>query len=125
MNMFKKNGGFTLVELIVVIAILAILASIAVPAYSGYIKKANESANQAAAVAVKTAVYAAYAEKGENPPAEITITNGVPQGIKYEEEYKFYLGNTDVTKANGTWNLNVWTATGTTTPTTDPQTANN
>ena len=28
MNMFKKNGGFTLVELIVVIAILAILAGI-------------------------------------------------------------------------------------------------
>ena len=41
MNMFKKNGGFTLVELIVVIAILAILAGIAVPAYSGYISKAT------------------------------------------------------------------------------------
>ena len=42
MNMFKKNGGFTLVELIVVIAILAILAGIAIPAYSGYIQKAEE-----------------------------------------------------------------------------------
>ena len=39
--MFKSNGGFTLVELIVVIAILAILASVAVPAYSGYIAKAE------------------------------------------------------------------------------------
>lgn len=45
MNMFKKNGGFTLVELIVVIAILAILAGIAVPAYSGYIKKAEQAAD--------------------------------------------------------------------------------
>lgn len=39
--MFKSNGGFTLVELIVVIAILAILAGVAVPAYSGYIAKAE------------------------------------------------------------------------------------
>ena len=42
-TIFKKNGGFTLVELIVVIAILAILAGVAVPAYSGYVTKANMS----------------------------------------------------------------------------------
>ena len=39
--MFKSNGGFTLVELIVVIAILAILAGVAIPAYTGYIEKAQ------------------------------------------------------------------------------------
>ena len=39
--MFKSNGGFTLVELIVVIAVLAILAGIAVPAYGTYIEKAK------------------------------------------------------------------------------------
>ena len=41
--MFKSNGGFTLVELIVVIAILAILAGIGVPAYSSYIQKATDT----------------------------------------------------------------------------------
>lgn len=53
--MFKKTGGFTLVELIVVIAILAILAGVAVPAYSGYIKKANEAADLTQLDAIKTA----------------------------------------------------------------------
>lgn len=38
---FKKNQGFTLVELIVVIAILGLLAGIGIPAYSGYVEKAQ------------------------------------------------------------------------------------
>jgi len=65
MNILKKNGGFTLVELIVVIAILAILAGVAVPAYSGYIKSANDAAVTTELSALKTAVMAANAIKGE------------------------------------------------------------
>ena len=61
MNMFKKNEGFTLVELIVVIAILAILAAVAVPAYSGYITKAQEAADLQVITAVNTAIDAATA----------------------------------------------------------------
>ena len=40
--MFKANGGFTLVELIVVIAILGILAVTAIPSYTNYVEKAQE-----------------------------------------------------------------------------------
>jgi len=61
MNMFKSNGGFTLVELIVVIAILAILAGIAVPAYSGYIDKANNAQTQINQSAAERAIKAAFA----------------------------------------------------------------
>lgn len=41
-NKRKKEGGFTLVELIVVLVILAILAALLIPALTGYIDKAKE-----------------------------------------------------------------------------------
>ena len=43
----RRDGGFTLVELIVVIAILAILAGVGTAGYSGYIKNANKNADKA------------------------------------------------------------------------------
>lgn len=62
----KQNGGFTLVELIVVIAILAILAGVAVPAYSGYIEKANKAADEQLLAALNTAFASACAINGED-----------------------------------------------------------
>ena len=76
MNMFKKNGGFTLVELIVVIAILAILAAVAVPAYNGYIGKAQEASDITALASVKTAAMGACATEGTVTKVEVTIVDG-------------------------------------------------
>lgn len=56
----KADGGFTLVELIVVIAVLAILGGVAVPAYSGYVKKANMGADQSLASEVAHALSLYY-----------------------------------------------------------------
>ena len=66
MNMFKKNGGFTLVELIVVIAILAILAGVAVPAYTGYIAKAQQAADMQVLSSVNTAVQGLTIAEGDS-----------------------------------------------------------
>ena len=70
-----NHEGFTLVELIVVIAILGILAGIAIPVYSGYIKKANQAADNVLLGAVNTAFAAACVENGLN--ANAIPTNGV------------------------------------------------
>ena len=88
MNMFKKNGGFTLVELIVVIAILAILAGVAVPAYSGYLNKANEAADTTALGAIKTAAMAACAAEGSVTEITVATTDGKVSGITVK-----YVGN--------------------------------
>lgn len=71
MNMFKKNGGFTLVELIVVIAILAILAGVAVPAYSGYITKAQDAAVVSELSAVLTAAQASAVSAADANGGEV------------------------------------------------------
>ncbi|MGN0985790.1 MAG: type II secretion system protein [Candidatus Enterenecus sp.] len=51
-----RKGGFTLVELIVVIAILAILAGVGTVAYSGYVKRANQAADEALISEIKYAL---------------------------------------------------------------------
>ena len=70
MNMFKNNGGFTLVELIVVIAILAILAGVAVPVYSGYIAKAEQASDYSQLDSLKTAAIFSVTEK--HPGANVS-----------------------------------------------------
>ena len=90
MKTLRKNGGFTLVELIVVIAILAILAGVAVPAYSGYLKKAEEAADTQVTSAINTAFAAACTENGKAPSAvidhyDVTVASSKVTGIKHND----------------------------------------
>ena len=91
MNNFKKTGGFTLVELIVVIAILGILAAVAVPAYSGYIGKANEAADYVTLDAVKTAVQAANATSGT--VTKISVKEGDAPGTEGSSDSYIVVAN--------------------------------
>lgn len=64
--MFKKTrtsqGGFSLVELMVVVAIIGVLASIAVPSVNKYIAKARQSEAKTALSSIYTSEKAFYAE---------------------------------------------------------------
>lgn len=51
-----RQGGFTLIELMIVVAIVAILAAVALPAYQTYTKRAKFSEVIAATGAAKTAL---------------------------------------------------------------------
>ena len=76
MNTFKKNGGFTLVELIIVIAILAILSTGAIAGYSAYIKSANDAAVEAVLSDVYTSAVLANATSDAITEVVVEENNG-------------------------------------------------
>ena len=105
MNTFKKNGGFTLVELIIVIAILAILSAVAVAGYSTYINKANDSAAESFMENVESHIVLANAMAGEvgaisfSAPADgkitVTIADATPGFAEdFDDNLKAALGVT-------------------------------
>src|SRR4051812_8241517 len=67
--MKQIEGGFTLIELMIVVAIIGILAAIAIPAYSDYTTRAQVTEGLNMAGSAKTAVAESYSANQGTWPA--------------------------------------------------------
>ena len=95
-HLYKKEKGFTLVELMIVIIILAVLTGIAVPSYLALRNRARESATESEMKNIATALELYMADIEVYPPTA-TVTdladymNPVPTLDKWSHGYVYVL----------------------------------
>jgi general secretion pathway protein G len=66
----RADGGFTLIELMIVVAVLAILALIALPRFSSMIRKANEAGTKGHLGSIRAAIRLYYMDNDQIFPPE-------------------------------------------------------
>ncbi len=60
----RTQGGFTLIEIMIVVAILAIVSAIAIPLYSGYVRESKLGAARANIDPLRTAIEDYWLDNG-------------------------------------------------------------
>ncbi len=82
----RHNGGFTLIELMIVIAIIGILASLAITAYQTYIVRAQVAEAVSMAAAAKSPIVDAFNNTGM-PPADRAAAGLTPAPTDTQGNY--------------------------------------
>lgn len=79
----RSQGGFTIVELLIVIVIIAVLAAIVVVAYNGLTNRAKHTSAKSAAEAVAKKAEAYNAETGSYPTTFAQLTGAASSTTYY------------------------------------------
>jgi type IV pilus assembly protein PilA len=68
-----QQGGFTLIELMIVVAIIGVLASIAVPQYQNYTARAQASEGLSVTAGLRSDIAEQYSLLGDMPAADDVV----------------------------------------------------
>lgn len=109
-----KQGGFTLVELVIVLVVLGILAAVAIPRYVDLTATANATAQKVANDSIQTGFNEALAQNAATSPSNPWPT--MTEIIANVQKAKLGAGAAGVCAANG-FRVDTFTNTAGTTPT--------